>query len=1116
MLGWRKDFLKRRNLDRPTGDNLYTYKMSTEEFEELERELKSWLDEQLQFFSLGDIVDRRRAFNGIFVLYAAEWWKRRFSGGRWSWDPILKDLDLNPDEWSAPKRSKCIERGFRSWDIKLQNTHGLRFLGSVALQGGLPMKFLAENDKSIAHVLERTVNLIKGSSSTIDDSLIISWISSLKNYLPKTYQKEEIYRLLAQTVSTVLAFQKATDKDSPEAVIEEWKEHQEKWQSRLPILVGEGNTKQLLEKLVWDIASRPTQESQADIHLVRTLAIDDHINQAEMRAEITFPQFIEDGELRSFFEISEDYQLDRNMIVTIECETETKDIPIRKIAGQDKFKLAKKGGVFQEEEAFGSFTLVLRTKSGNKWYGLIDDSDKLQEDLPWIFVNQEEKQASYQLSNQGSCKVAESSAIIAIPENWKYESSGNQCALNYDLSGRQLYKVSGQVNITSAGQEDFRISTGQATDLKKSIKLYGKRVWDVFKNNEYVFRGRPKVRRFSKDNYQDSVLPKWKWSKKEKDTFKNIYGPVQILLKDGIYTNWRRKIVVLPEESSEEILYGRDTKSGQWKFTNWHLAELISTDPSVDITKQSKDVYKFTYNGDGRPPEKIVVNAIWPNNPNKGKLELDFPAMGARVFDADGKELPRNSQKTLDEIYGIRLFGALGNADIAQIYLKLIDEKKNASKLFDINIGQQRGYVEVRLSDFKSEIESLFAVSDDIDAMVTVRLKIEGYPPAEILIARYSFSFQKESPELLSIPTEELEKLNTNTFKETNILAQRMDVPGAGTINLPITDGGHVYLPRDKMSAGPWVIYNDQDSKLSFRPKLLKVEGNNEVEDGIGKCVQIEDNKERIKSLEEYLEKMIREEEHQEWNTLSQIVNEYSHLPLSFFDVWKCLVNNTKAMAYFTYLTVNNSSTSDEFLKRFSVEMPFMWEFITLGDWTWTLRKAYGDVSEELDDDLINEYLNSVILKISAVDDTLDSILRIAHLNINGPLDESLIRSESLLINELFRDKTSSYQKLLRKHTGTGERWPASNEMYKVIQNIKTPENSKMFHFENDYRDTVINTPIALAIDTLTSNEGRKIEKSSFINDLKTIKEFDPDWFITAYRTTTIRCLHNDLIKIDS
>lgn len=1117
MLGWRSKFLEKRNLERPTGKNLYTYRMSKNEFLELEKELKSWLQDQLQFYSLGKLVDRRKAFNGIFVIYAAEWWKRRFPGGRWSWDPILTDLELDPEEWSAPQRSKCIERGFRSWDIKLQNTHGLRFLGSVALQGGLPMKFLAENDKSIAHVLKRTVNLINDNSNAVDLSLIVSWITSLRNYLPQTYQKEEIYRLLAQTILTVLDFKRSTDKESPEAIIEEWKQNHERWQSELPILIGEGNTKQLLEKLVWDVASTPTKKSQADVKLIRTLFLNDEKNKVELRAEVTFPEFITDSELRSLFTINENSELDRNMTISVEWEDNEKDIPIRKIAGQEKFRMGKKGIVLHGGSAFKAFRLKLRMKSGNKWYGLLKNSDELQDDLPWIFADQNYNQGTFELISQGSCKFSDSSLVIAIPEKWNYEVSGEiDYISNFERIGRKLIRVSGHININSSQGDDFRIVTAQATGLEDSIVLYGERVWDIFRTPSDVFRGIPKVRKYSENRYQDSVLPKWKWSTEEKDSFNNVYGPVKIILKEGIYTSWRKKIIVLPEGSSEEIVYGSNAESGKWKFKNWNLAELISTNQLVNIEKESSEIFNFKYNGDGAPPRKVRAKAIWPNNPSAGYLELDFPAKGARIFDSNGEILPRRTKKSLNEIYGIRLFGALGDAKVAQLYLELYFSKSSEGKLFNLDIGQQKGYVELRLSDYKSEIESLLAMSKELDAQVAVQLKIDNYSPAEVLVARYSFKLENTSTEVLSIPSEQLEKFRNELNNKVKIQAQRIDVPGVDNLNLSPTESGNVYMPLDKMSSGPWVIYPDQEAELTFRPHFTKVKGKNELESGIGKCFQIDDEKERLKLIAEYIAEMADNFDDQNWSVISQMVSEYWHLPLSFFDIWKCLINDTKAMAHFTYLAIEKTSAPDDFIERFSLELPFMWEFIKLEDWLFTFKSIYEGLPEQLSEELKNEFMGNLILKFSAVDENLSSILKIAHLKLNGFIDNEIKRSDTYLLDKLFKGGNSSYQKLLRKNIDTNRRWPSSDSVYRIIQKVKNPNNSNLFQFEHDYRDVVINTPIALAIDTVTSSGNRQFEGSYFANELKKIKDFDPDWFVEAYRSTSIRCLHNGLLQLNS
>ena len=43
------------------------------------------------------------------------------------------------------QRSDCVERGLQDWRLRLINAHGLRFLGSIAFQGGLPGARLKAN-----------------------------------------------------------------------------------------------------------------------------------------------------------------------------------------------------------------------------------------------------------------------------------------------------------------------------------------------------------------------------------------------------------------------------------------------------------------------------------------------------------------------------------------------------------------------------------------------------------------------------------------------------------------------------------------------------------------------------------------------------------------------------------------------------------------------------------------------------------------------------------------------------------------------------------------------------------------------------------------------------------
>src|SRR5689334_6501937 len=100
IMKWRQQFLADRSLTAPTGMALYSYRMNTAEFNELERLLKAFLKTLLRMLVLGSVAREIPFFPSLFVIYAAEWWRRRYDGSGWSWEPILEDLGAPSDGWS--------------------------------------------------------------------------------------------------------------------------------------------------------------------------------------------------------------------------------------------------------------------------------------------------------------------------------------------------------------------------------------------------------------------------------------------------------------------------------------------------------------------------------------------------------------------------------------------------------------------------------------------------------------------------------------------------------------------------------------------------------------------------------------------------------------------------------------------------------------------------------------------------------------------------------------------------------------------------------------------------------------------------------------------------------
>ncbi|GAL03995.1 hypothetical protein JCM19237_2146 [Photobacterium aphoticum] len=95
---------------------------------------------------------------GAFVMYAAEWWRKEFNGGHWSWEPIFKSLHIQDTDLAANQRNTLIEAGFRFWRRPiLRNGQGRMFLGTVAVEGGLPLNLITNENNKLSHYFELVI-----------------------------------------------------------------------------------------------------------------------------------------------------------------------------------------------------------------------------------------------------------------------------------------------------------------------------------------------------------------------------------------------------------------------------------------------------------------------------------------------------------------------------------------------------------------------------------------------------------------------------------------------------------------------------------------------------------------------------------------------------------------------------------------------------------------------------------------------------------------------------------------------------------------------------------------------------------------------------------------------
>src|SRR3989338_944055 len=101
---WIVALLNSKNLARPDGRMLYGYRLTDEEF----RSLRETLSFATSFGKLDEVSNKIRSFSALFVLYAAEWWRREYQGGAWRWSSIIRTFQDNAEEFDAAARTKCV------------------------------------------------------------------------------------------------------------------------------------------------------------------------------------------------------------------------------------------------------------------------------------------------------------------------------------------------------------------------------------------------------------------------------------------------------------------------------------------------------------------------------------------------------------------------------------------------------------------------------------------------------------------------------------------------------------------------------------------------------------------------------------------------------------------------------------------------------------------------------------------------------------------------------------------------------------------------------------------------------------------------------------------------
>jgi len=208
------------------------------------------------------------------------------------------------------------------------------------------------------------------------------------------------------------------------------------------------------------------------------------------------------------------------------------------------------------------------------------------------------------------------------------------------------------------------------------------------------------------------------------------------------------------------------------------------------------------------------------------------------------------------------------------------------------------------------------------------------------------------------------------------------------------------------------------------------------------------------------------------------------------------------------------------FLERFSQELPFAWESVSFSAWKRAVlclqKQLQSTFGNDNGDQILGSYIDSRLNVVSSLHPALAPVLGI----VCAPYKPQA-KSEALVLQliggtqahlTLFDGPECEMMKLRQRHAD--DEWPqglrpiiAGSASAALIKEVGCPAT-------HHHADSVINLPVALAVDVSTGLTERWFENPAYIHTLRTHYAFDPEWFEVAYHLTIARCLARGLIAI--
>lgn len=734
---WLNQFLADKQLNKPHGRPLYRYRMSEAEFNSLKETLKT-----SALCGVSNVVGIS-GWNAAFVIYAAEWWRRCYDGGVWSWERIFASFDANASELNAGQRNFVIELGLSYWQRPVRSINGRsRYLGTIATEGGLPMQQLGRADNWLSrlfkHVLPKYLRLY-----SVD---IIDAIGIIRDYapyhLPDNYQNDGVYAVLGDMICAVAKLKKdysLADKSKP---IDYLNLHVPDWQAQFPLPIDDNvglllltdliNTAVQVETLTTPFRGRRFLSNNGVVQLVFEFSATVEIEKITNKDNFPF---------RVDIEIVSDEGKTYSVGVALKTTMENKDVlrmprcPLPPIQG-DVISQGYTVRFKQLSDIVAEHPLI----------EAIDDS------VPWTFISDNDE---WLLAGTASVRTQAKKVCILYEKDLTCSFDGvTERETPYD---KRLIEASGVIELRDIDSY-FRIQTAQA-EATQQYYLSDKNRLNFSSIPKTVYLGSPELYFFNTETEHCEkintpllarpVNSKAPWQQLTTEQ----QGVYELRLQDEQGNiQFRKKCVLLPENF--EVCFHATTR----RISIEHSGQAIISCPIGTVQGHS-----ITFNTTETTPVFVDVTLDWQGK-DKLTLHLPFPINTGFLIDSTDNKL---KQVPVNELYGVRLRFLSENHHHNRHLILKFQLNDDPELYFRDSVTKKGAVIELALMDYQHWISELLAISHHADSFVRLTVDERGSELLRADIVRSSL-----------LPNEPVIRTNhrANSIDEIKTLADALSI----------------------------------------------------------------------------------------------------------------------------------------------------------------------------------------------------------------------------------------------------------------------------------------------------------------------------------------------------